>query len=615
MSERSERMTGRLDKLEAEMDRRPEPRKLLPELREVLSSLPDGSNHRPRALRLSGAIKNRLKLYPEALADLGEAKAIAMAQRDHRELAAIGREISVVYAWRGDDRAAALELLHALALVSLEGDRGEIARMLAEFGRIELEARRFDRVVVLLRLFADTAAQDLPPREIHRVTINLCQALNHLGEHTEALDRIGKLQDELPAADMRLRFLSFLEEARALAGLGRNEAAEDALGRARELVSETESGSFERTENMEVEAELKLLRQDPSALEDLKAVAEEFTDQELIVRATNVHLTLADRLFVGGQDELAREILSDTLRNALNANMVDLADRIRSAMIKSAGAGQLAELAETVELVRGQSSLNRRFILLGQLGKGGFGEVHKALDLSDGQHVALKRLNLNAYSETSRKYITETIKTEYGVALSLVHPGFARVRDLLIEPGGTLYIVQDFIDGPTLRQIYNSQAGPEHLLSLLADVADALGALHAKGIVHRDLKPENVVVRDNNSPVLIDLGIASVVGRDDPFKHVGTPGYIAPEQARGDNVDRRADIYALGKMIAEIWGGKSPSPFLFLRSRSSGEVMPQAISRLVRQMLRANPNRRLNDLELIAATLRNIANQSVQQTR
>jgi tetratricopeptide (TPR) repeat protein len=606
MSERSEGVKVRLDELEAQVDQRAESETLARRLRDVLSILPLDSEHRPRALRLSGVEKNRRKLYRDALADLGEAKAVAMVQQNHRELAKIGREISVIYAWRGDDRAAALELLHALALLSLEGNRGEIARTLVELGRIELEARRFDRAAILFRLFADTAAQDLPPREVHRMTINLCQALNRLGEHAEVLNWTGKLQNELPAADARLRFLTRLEEARAFAGLGRIEAAEDSLRRASELIPKAKSDAFEQTEYKEAEAELKLLKQDLSAVEDLKAVAEEFVDQELVVRAANVHLALADAMLKIGKDELAREVLSFTLRSALNANLVELADRIRAEMIKSAGAGQLAELAEAVELIGGQSSLNRRLILLGRLGKGGSGEVYKALDLSNGQHVALKKLDLTAYSDGRREYIINTIKTEYGVALSFVHPGFARVRDLLIEPGGTIYIVQEFIDGPSLRQVYDSGVAATRRLLLLADVADALVALHAKGIVHRDLKPENVVVRGGTSPVLIDLGIASLAGQADAFKHVGTPGYIAPEQARGDNVDYRADIYALGKMIAEIWGGKLPSAlmFIFFRRAGSRETAPRAVRRLVRRMLRTNPNHRLCDLKLIASTLR-----------
>jgi serine/threonine-protein kinase len=605
MSELSDAVRVRLDELEGQLDQRADPSKIANTLHHVLSVLSVESEHRPRVLRLSGVAKNRRKLYREALADLSEAKAAAMVQRNYSELAKIGREVSLIYAWRGDDRAAGLELLHALALFSLEGNRSEIAKTLVALGRIELEARRFDRVAMLLGLVASTASKDLPPREVHHMTINLCQALNGLGKHAEVLSWTGKLQHELHAADARLQFLVRLEEARAFAGLGRIEVAGGRLRGAGELILNAKGDAFEQFEYKEAEAELRILRNDPSVVETLKAVMEEFVDQGLVVRAANINLAPASVLLKVGKDESAREVLSFTLRSALNANLVELADRVRAEMIKSAGAGQLAELAEVVELIGGQSSVDRRFILLERLGQGGSGEVYKALDLSNAQHVALKKLDLKVYNEERRKHIINTIRTEYGVALSFVHPGFARVRDLLIEPRGTIYIVQEFIDGPTLRQLYASGVGATRLQALLADVADSLFALHSKGIVHRDLKPENVVVRGGSSPVLVDLGIASIAGQADEFKHVGTPGYISPEQARGDYVDYRADVYALGKMIAEIWGHVGrPFTSVFSGWVTGRDTAPRAVLWLVRRMLRTDPNHRLGDLKVIASTLR-----------
>ena len=218
--------------------------------------------------------------------------------------------------------------------------------------------------------------------------------------------------------------------------------------------------------------------------------------------------------------------------------------------------------------------------------------------------MALKKLDLAAYGEDRRQFVVNSIKAEYGAAIGLNHPGVARVRDLLIEPRGEVYIVQEFIDGPTLRQLYDSGAPTEQRVALLADVADALAALHAKGVVHRDVKPENVVVRDGKWPVLIDLGIALVTGSPDALERFGTPPYVAPEQARGGKVDFRADIYALGQMIAEIWGAKLPGPFQFRFFGWRPQAMPPALGRLARRMLRANPERRYCDLKIIAASLR-----------
>lgn len=571
----------------------------------MLSKLAKDSADRPRALRLMGVVKNRLSLPRDALADLAEARRCAIQAKDYGELAHIAREASVVYAWRGNDRSAALELLQSLAFASMHGNRPATARALAETGRIELEGGRYERAAMLFREIADTASRDLPKRQAQRLQVNFCQALNRTGNAAEALRRARELKKELPKEEARLAFLVCVEEARALAALGQLDDAEKALAEAETYLSDR-SDIFRRLEHLETKGELELLKGDHQAVEILEQVAQEFTEQDLTARAANVRVKLASALFKLGRSDEARATLALALRSAIAADLTELADRIRSDMIKSDGGKHLKELAEDIESIGGGAGVTRRFILLGRLGKGGGGEVYNALDLSDGEQIALKKLALPADDAERRQFVINTIKAEYAVALNLAHPGVARVHDLLIEPRGGIYIVQEFIDGPTLRQIYATGTKPGELLGLLAAVADALAVLHAKGIVHRDVKPDNVVVRGGTVPVLIDLGIALVAGTPDGLARFGTPPYVAPEQARGERLDGRADVYALGQMVAEIWGGKVPSRFTlgFLRRPNEPMLMPKAIRELVRGMLRVNPERRLRDLNLIAEALR-----------
>ena len=297
-------------------------------------------------------------------------------------------------------------------------------------------------------------------------------------------------------------------------------------------------------------------------------MANEFAEQDLTARAANVRVKLANALYKVGRDDEAREALALALRSAIAADLTELADRIRSDMMKSDGGAHLKELAEDIESIGGGASVSRRFIVLGHLGGGGGGQVDRALDLTDGEQVALKKVDLAAYDAEQRRRAIESIKAEYACALTLVHPGVARVRDLLIEPKGAIYIVQEFIDGPTLRHVLKTEAKREQLLGFLAGVADALAALHAKGIVHRDVKPDNVVLRGGTSPVLIDLGIALVSGSQDGLARIGTPPYMAPEQKGAGVVDGRADIYALGQMVAEVYAGKLPPTTLIRAVRA-----------------------------------------------
>ena len=207
------------------------------------------------------------------------------------------------------------------------------------------------------------------------------------------------------------------------------------------------------------------------------------------------------------------------------------------------------------------------------------------IDLRDGQEVAVKEVSLAVHSPEKRKQILETVRNEYAVAVALAETqGIAKVRGLLSDPVGTLYIVQDLIKGTSLAKLYAPEAQPAKLLPLMIDVADALAVLHANRIVHRDLKPDNVMIRRGarrEEAVLIDFGIALLAGQEDTLKHYGTAGYMAPEQARGDAVEGSADIYPFGKMIAEIWIGEG----------RAGKI-PKPLAGIVDQMLAADPRKR-----------------------
>ena len=339
------------------------------------------------------------------------------------------------------------------------------------------------------------------------------------------------------------------------------------------------------TKYREAAAELKLARQDWTAIEDLKRLAKRYSDPSLTVRAANLRMMTASVLFNTGQPVEAGQLLADALRDAVKAGLPDLAQRIRGEMLEGEGAKHLdAVLKDTaqIESIGGEWSIGRQLIRVDTLGEGGGGKVYRAIDLRDGQEVAVKEVNLGAYSEARRKQIVELVRNEYAVAVTLSeHPGIAKVRGLLSDPDGKLYIVQDLIKGTTLTKLYTPQPVPAKILPLLIDVADLLVMLHANHIVHRDLKPDNVMVRrgpKRDEAVLIDFGIALLDGQPDTLKSYGTAGYMAPEQARGDDkLDGRADIYSLGKMILEVWVGASA---------------PKPLARVADQMLAEDPAKR-----------------------
>jgi eukaryotic-like serine/threonine-protein kinase len=586
-------LAAALAAVEQKVDERHSPRELAPELRRLMEAIPEDSPLRPRVLRLRGIVLNRLKDPRRALEHLQLARQAAIAQHNLAEIVQAGREITVVHAWRGEDRDAALALLRAVAVAYLNNDGAATALALTEAGRVELEARRFDEAARLFRLVADLDPQELDAQQVFRVKINLCQALNRLEKHQDVLALTQALAPDLAKPDpdgrpdkrRRLIFLTLLEEARAHAGLGKLDDAARSLERAQALLPEDQN-EFEHDEYREAAAELKLARQDWTAIDDLKRLAKRYSDPSLTVRAANLRLMTARVLFNTGKADEAGQLLADALRNAVQAGLPDLAQRIRAEMLEGEGAKHLDAVlrdAAKIESIGGEWSIDRQLIRVEALGnEGGSGKVYRAIDLRDGQEVAVKEVNLAVYDEARRKQILELVRNEYAVAVTLSeHPGIAKVRGLLSDPDGKLYIVQDLIKGTTLTKLYAPEPVPAKILPLLIDVADLLAMIHANHVVHRDLKPDNVMVRrgpKRDGAVLIDFGIALLDGQPDTLKSYGTAGYMAPEQARGDpRLDGSADIYSLGKMILEVWVRESA---------------PKPLARVIDHMLAEEPAKR-----------------------
>ncbi|MCA9526004.1 MAG: protein kinase, partial [Myxococcales bacterium] len=210
-----------------------------------------------------------------------------------------------------------------------------------------------------------------------------------------------------------------------------------------------------------------------------------------------------------------------------------------------------------------------RFRLLSKLGDGGMGEVYRAEQLPMGRHVALKILR-HALSDDPRQ--VERFKREAQAASALTHPNTIIVHDFGQDTDGTLFLAMEYLAGEPLNAVM-ARVGPmpaERAARILQQVCGSLDEAHRQGMVHRDLKPENIflVERAGNSDFVkvLDFGIAKVTESGGQKLETitqagaifGTPQYMAPEQIRGDQVDGRADIYALGVLLYELISGHLP---------------------------------------------------------
>ncbi|MDI1451433.1 serine/threonine-protein kinase [Polyangium sp. 6x1] len=265
-----------------------------------------------------------------------------------------------------------------------------------------------------------------------------------------------------------------------------------------------------------------------------------------------------------------------------------------------------------------------RFRLEELAGRGGMGEVFRARDLRTGAEVALKLLHSagSGFEQTAR------FDREARLLSQLGHPGIVSYLAHGKAEGGRPYLALEWLPGQDLGK--RLAEGPLELrdcVTLLLSVADALAAAHGKGILHRDIKPSNIFLRDGriDRATLIDFGIArsalSGTALTRPGALLGTPGYMAPEQARGeDDLRPSADVFALGCVAFHGLTGKppffAPSALVMLAKVLFEEVprvevlrpgTPQALSALVARMLEKDPSRRPRDAAALCDELAVIA--------
>lgn len=255
--------------------------------------------------------------------------------------------------------------------------------------------------------------------------------------------------------------------------------------------------------------------------------------------------------------------------------------------------------------------------IVGLVGSGSMGQIFRAHDPRLGRAVALKVLSPDLVPDpASRARFDREAKT----IASLNHPHICTIFDVG-HSGRFEYLVMEYLEGETLTDIL--QRGPLSLDATrryAAEMIDALDTAHRSGIVHRDLKPANVIITDGGAK-LLDFGIAKLIAGDGSVSAttdaiygtrqgsvIGTAGYMSPEQARGQGVDKRADIWAFGCVLFEMLSGRP----VFARDTVSDTLVvvlerepewgllpattPQSLVRLLRRCLQKDPARRLRDI-------------------
>jgi len=279
--------------------------------------------------------------------------------------------------------------------------------------------------------------------------------------------------------------------------------------------------------------------------------------------------------------------------------------------------GGTRNVAAAVDSLAPETVLGGRYQILKMLGEGGMGAVYKARDLEVDRVVALKVIRPEY---ANRPEILARFKQELVLARQITHRNVIRIFDLG-QGDGIRFITMEYVDGQDLYSLLRSgeQLPLERKVKIAREICRALEAAHEQGVVHRDLKPQNIMVDSSGRVLVMDFGIARSL-EDTGLTHtgalIGTPAFMSPEQAKGEKLDIRSDLFSFGVIFYEMLTGKAPyvaetAVGLLLKRVQErpappielNQEIPQALSDIVLKCLVVNREQRYQTAEEIVRDL------------
>ena len=260
--------------------------------------------------------------------------------------------------------------------------------------------------------------------------------------------------------------------------------------------------------------------------------------------------------------------------------------------------------SEPEEILRKGEIFADRYEVEDLLGRGGMGAVYRVRDFALGEVIALKVL---AFGPDPSPTAVLRFRQEVRLARRVTHPNVARVYDIG-EHQGTIYLTMELIDGGSLRDVLRAERRltPARTARVARALCAGLQAIHAGGVIHRDLKPANVLLDRAGRVVIVDFGIARGLV-DSPSLTIGalgTPTYMAPEQACGGAIDARTDLYALGLVLYEMLSGERPQAGPDrIAAELQGHGAPPAVAVLIARCLSPQPEGRPGSAEEVSRAL------------
>jgi formylglycine-generating enzyme required for sulfatase activity/tRNA A-37 threonylcarbamoyl transferase component Bud32 len=265
-----------------------------------------------------------------------------------------------------------------------------------------------------------------------------------------------------------------------------------------------------------------------------------------------------------------------------------------------------------------------RYQIIESIGRGGMAIVYRAYDTRLENYVAVKVIRKDAFSQNDFERISKRFEQEAKLTASLAHPNIVKVIDYG-EFNGYPFLVMPYISNETLRDRLGKPLPWKEAITTILPIAKALSYAHKHGSVHRDVKPSNILISETGEPMLSDFGVAKVLFKEETQDFttvgvgVGTPEYMAPEQGLGQNIDGRADLYALAIILFEMLSGTKPyratTPLAVILKQINDPLpnlfslrpdVPDRLGRVINKALSKNRDHRYADMDAFINALEDL---------
>jgi tetratricopeptide (TPR) repeat protein len=561
------------------------------DLRDIEQRSDPLSRVRARALHERGYAQGKRRQHRSSLELLLRARDIYLQLGEALPAAQVRDTLGTLYRSLGNFPEALTQFALSIVSKTTAGDRYGAALTLGNMSLLLIQLERFDEA-------ASCAEENRRISETLDNSVGIVASQTRLGAALIGNRRFEQAAESLNSAMGRLQQdqrLGGSDEMFLRRELARLALATEDLGAAAEHLERARLLLPDRPEPYHllildiVQAQLLLARQDSRGLDALEDCAARAIKLQFPAEAVRLLIDVAHHHHAADDLSKARTALNQARDLARWPGCELFLTRIREAFAEIFADSAPVPFTAN-EPLPGTSRVEQppRFVKFCELGRGGFGAVYQAYDTSCDEYVALKELHIgDEYDPQERRRIHSSAKTELLATSHVAHKGIARARALDYDPEtGDLQVIQDFVDGQSLRSVMDTEPlEPLLFLETAKNLGYALAAVHDLGVVHRDLKPDNILLRASDfDPVIIDFGVAAIrndIAKKTTLHHGGTTTYMCNEQRRREPPSSKWDMFSLGVTLYE-WCTHSlpdeletPEP---IRASVVREKMPSALA-------------------------------------